>query len=79
MEDDTHTTPTHKTSEKLLIKQELILIKRHIRRLENAIQKNHDHQMAVLEAVREAFLANVERDELLRETMREAADPWDGC
>ena len=50
-----------------------------VERLEVLILENHEHQMKQLKAVQCAFLLNVERDEELRETMLEAADPWDGC
>ena len=43
------------------------------------IIENHKHQLRQLIAVQEAFMLNVQRDEELRETMLEAADPWVGC
>ena len=76
-------TTNQETSTQLeLIKQILVemeTIKHNIRRLENIILKNHEHQIKVLSRVREAFLMNVDRDEELRETFLESANPWDGC
>ena len=61
------------------IKAEVIVCKDNIKRLEHVILKNHEHQMKVLSSVRDAFLMNCERDEELRETLLESANPWDGC
>ena len=53
------------------------LIKR-VDRLESLILENHAHQMKQLKACQTAYQLNVERDEELRTTMLESADPWAG-
>ena len=62
----------------LLVKFEDILITNQHKQLE-FLQLYFDRQSAQLVACQEAFQQNVDRDEELRTTMHESADPWSGC
>ena len=62
----------------LLIKFEHILVDNQSKQLE-FLQQYFDRQTDQLRACQDAFQANVDRDEELRLTMRESADPWAGC
>ena len=46
------------------------------RQMKTLIIKNHQHQVEQLKACQIAFEMNVERDELLRDTLAESCDPW---
>ena len=43
------------------------------------VRIQHTEQLKQLKAVQESYQQAVERDEELRSTMLESADPWDGC
>ena len=62
----------------LLIKFEHILVDNQSKQLE-FLQQYFDRQTDQLRACHDAFQANVDRDEELRNTMQESADPWAGC
>ena len=62
----------------LLVKFESILVNNQVKQLE-FLQGYFDRQSDQLRACQEAFQANIDRDEELRLTMRESADPWAGC
>ena len=62
----------------LLVKFEHILVTNQTKQLE-FLQLYFDRQSAQLVACQEAFRQNVDRDEELRTTMCESADPWSGC
>ena len=62
----------------LLVKFENILISNQTKQLE-FLQQYFNRQSAQLVACQEAFQANVDRDEELRTTLCESADPWGGC
>ena len=62
----------------LLVKFESILVDNQVKQLE-FLQRYFDRQTDQLSACQEAFQANVDRDEELRNTMQESADPWAGC
>jgi len=62
----------------LLIAERFAQIIERVDRLESLILENHAHQMKQLKCVQKAFLMNVERDEELRTTILESADPWAG-
>ena len=62
----------------LLVKFEDILVTNQTKQLE-FLQRYFDRQSEQLVACQEAFQANVDRDEELRNTLRESADPWSGC
>ena len=62
----------------LLVKFESILISNQTKQLE-FLQLYFNRQSAQLVACQEAFQANVDRDEELRTTLCESADPWGGC
>ena len=62
----------------LLVKFESILVDNQTKQLE-FLQGYFDRQTDQLRACQEAFQANVDRDDELRNTMRESADPWAGC
>ena len=62
----------------LLVKFESILVDNQVKQIE-FLQRYFDRQTDQLRACQEAFQANVDRDEELRMTMRESADPWSGC
>ena len=62
----------------LLVKFESILVDNQAKQLE-FLQRYFDRQTDQLRACQEAFQLNVDRDEELRNTMQESADPWSGC
>ena len=62
----------------LLVKFEDILISNQTKQLE-FLQQYFNRQSAQLVACQEAFQQNVDRDEELRTTLCESADPWSGC
>ena len=62
----------------LLVKFESILVNNQVKQLE-FLQGYFDRQSDQLRACQDAFQLNVDRDEELRNTMRESADPWAGC
>ena len=62
----------------LLVKFEDILITNQHKQLE-FLQLYFDRQSKQLVACQEAFQQNVDRDEELRTTLCESADPWGGC
>ena len=62
----------------LLVKFENILISNQTKQLQ-FLQQYFNRQSAQLVACQEAFQANVDRDEELRTTLCESADPWGGC
>ena len=62
----------------LLVKFEHILVTNQTKQLE-FLQLYFDRQSAQLVACQEAFRQNVDRDEELRTTLCESADPWGGC
>ena len=62
----------------LLVKFENILITNQNKQLE-FLQRYFDRQTKQLEACQEAFQLNCDRDEELRSTLLESANPWDGC
>ena len=62
----------------LLVKFEDILITNQNKQLE-FLQLYFDRQSKQLEACRDAFQQNIDRDEELRTTLCESANPWDGC
>ena len=43
------------------------------------LRAQHKEHLKQLKACQTAFQMNVERDEALRETIHESADPWSGC
>ena len=62
----------------LLVKFESILVDNQVKQIE-FLQRYFDRQTDQLRACQEAFQLNVDRDEELRNTMQESADPWSGC
>jgi hypothetical protein len=62
----------------LLVKFESILVDNQVKQIE-FLQRYFDRQTDQLRACQEAFQLNVDRDEELRNTMQESADPWVGC
>ena len=62
----------------LLVKFESILAGNQVKQLE-FLQRYFDRQTDQLRACQEAFHANVDRDDELRNTIQESADPWSGC
>ena len=62
----------------LLVKFEHILVENQSKQL-SFLKLYFDRQTDQLTACQEAFQANVNRDEELRTTMMESADPWSGC
>ena len=62
----------------LLIKFEHVLVTNQTKQLE-FLQRYFDRQSEQLVACQTAFQQNVDRDEELRTTMCESADPWSGC
>ena len=42
------------------------------------VKTQHNEQLKQIEACREAFQLNVERDEDLMTALKESANPWDG-
>ena len=62
----------------LLVKFESILVTNQNKQME-FLQLYFDRQQKQLAACQEAFQANIDRDEELRTTIVESADPWSGC
>ena len=62
----------------LLVKFEHILVTNQTKQLE-FLQRYFDRQSEQLVACQVAFQQNVDRDEELRTTLCESADPWSGC
>ena len=62
----------------LLVKFEHILVTNQTKQLE-FLQRYFDRQSEQLVACQVAFQQNVDRDEELRTTLCESADPWGGC
>ena len=62
----------------LLVKFESILVDNQVKQIE-FLQRYFDRQTDQLRACQEAFQLNVDRDDELRNTMQESADPWVGC
>ena len=62
----------------LLVKFERILVTNQNKQME-FLQLYFDRQQKQLSACQQAFQANIDRDEELRTTIVESADPWSGC
>ena len=69
--------------ELLALQHEIAVLKNMLRQIlrsqEVLFKKLLRRQQAELVACRRAFQLSVERDEVLRDTIKECADPWAGC